>query len=376
MVAGKKKIIYFYVTSFFLLLITSQLIRLNSSKICLWKPIHPLKIDPLRSQKPPMMTLQHDRVYNTSHDIRDIVVFFHIQKTGGKTFLSHLLTSITIMENVTMCKGINGHSHYSCPLEKQNSIASKTENWLASEKTYGWMCGVHPFLSEIKSCLNQFLIKSYGEKNRQYHYMTILRNPVMRYVSEYYHVVRGATWQTVHYCDGQNMSEYLQPCYPGFYDGKTWNGVTFYKFMNCSTNFANNRQTKMIAHLKTVECLDPAKSNMSNSKRDSLLLESAKANLMEMSFFGFTDYLIESCLLFERQFNVKFGKPCEQKNTDEINGGMLLDEITFNKTLRNSVELVNQLDMQLYNFALTLFIARLEDYNIEFSGTVPGPMMV
>ncbi len=55
---------------------------------------------------------------------------------------------------------------------------------------------------------------------------------------------------------------------------------------------------------------------------------------------------------------------------------MLLDEITFNKTLRNSVELVYQLDMQLYNFALTLFIARLEDYNIEFSGTVPGPMMV
>ncbi len=73
---------------------------------------------------------------------------------------------------------------------------------------------------------------------------------------------------------------------------------------------------------------------------------------------------------------MKFGKPCEQKNTDEINGGMLLEEITFNKTLRNSVELVNQLDMQLYNFALTLFIARLEDYNIEFSGTVLGPMVV
>ena len=140
--AGKKKIIYFSVTSFFLLLITSQLIRLNSSsKICLWKPSHPLQIDPPRPQKPPMMTLQHDRVYNNSHDIRDIVVFFHIQKTGGKTFLSHLLTSISIMENVTMCKS-DGHSHYSkysCPLEKQNSIANKTENWLASGKTYGWM---------------------------------------------------------------------------------------------------------------------------------------------------------------------------------------------------------------------------------------------
>ena len=114
-------------------------------------------------------------------------------------------------------------------------------------------------------------------------------------------------------CDNQPVSKYVPPCYVGYYDGrKPWpKSLTFDKFMHCSSNWANNRQTKMLANLSIVDCLNP-KSSMSHSERDTLLLESAKTNLMEMSFFGLTDYLTESCLLFERQFNVKFGKPCDQ----------------------------------------------------------------
>ena len=49
-------------------------------------------------------------------------------------------------------------------------------------------------------------------------------------------------------------------------------------------------------------------------------------------------------------------------------GGSLIHDILFsNETLRNSVELVNHLDIQLYDFALKVFIRRLEDYNIQWN---------
>ena len=327
-----------------------------------------------RTQLPPMMDLQSSRVYNSSSDRRDIIVFFHMQKTGGKTFLSYLVTasaavSIHRQEKIPLCS-LQSKSYFNIPclLEKQNT--TQQEQWLASERTYGWtMCGVHPFLPEMKSCLNNKLNEEYGKKNRHFHYSTMLRNPVFRYVSEYYHIVRGASWNVKgrpHSCNNQPVSRYVPPCYDGYYTGKMWDNLTFDKFMHCSFNWANNRQTIMLANLSSVDCLNP-KSNMSHSERDTLLLESAKTNLMEMSFFGLTDYLAESCLLFERQFNVKFGKSCNQTKNDAVNGGFLIDEILFNETLRNIVERVNHLDIQLYDFALQVFIRRLEDYNIQWN---------
>ena len=315
---------------------------------------------------------QHDRVYNKRSEKRDIMVFFHMQKTGGNTFITHLLSTRT-MQGVPMCDKMIIPLTYKlkpvhvCPLEKLKSInLLRPEMWLATEETYHWPCGIHPFLSEMRPCLNNYLIYMYGEKNRQFHYFTMLRNPVIRYVSEFKHVSRRTDeWLSRHVCNYDPIE--ISQCYEGYNARRKWIGVTLEKFMHCSSNLANNRQTIMLANLSSVDCLNP-KSSMSSSERDTLLLESAKTNLKEMSFFGLTDYFLESCFLFEKQFNVKFGKPCIQKKKDDLYSSRTMKGILSDKTLQYSIELLNHLDMQLYDYALTLFITRLEEYNIEFSG--------
>lgn len=60
--------------------------------------------------------------------------------------------------------------------------------------------------------------KNEGETaKRRYFYITLLREPVVRYLSEFRHVQRGATWKTArHWCLGrQATSTELPPCYLG-----------------------------------------------------------------------------------------------------------------------------------------------------------------
>lgn len=76
--------------------------------------------------------------------------------------------------------------------------------------------------------------------NRKFYYITLLRDPVSRYLSEWRHVQRGATWKTsLHMCDGRTPTpEELPSCY----EGSDWSGCTLQQFMDCPYNLANNRQ--------------------------------------------------------------------------------------------------------------------------------------
>lgn len=60
------------------------------------------------------------------------------------------------------------------------------------------------------------------------------------------------------------------------------------EFAACPYNLAANRQTRMLADLALVGCYNS--SAMSKSKRDHVLLGSAKRNLAAMSYFGLTEY--------------------------------------------------------------------------------------
>ena len=327
-----------------------------------------------------LMDIQHGQIYNNNNNnvnanaSRQIIVFIHIQKTGGSSFLAHLTSSMTV-DGAPMCTTpsewlknvLNRKKDFViCPLERNDLANFKDlpEMWLASERTYGWICGVHPFMFEMTPCLRHYLNVKYGEKKRDFHFITMLRHPVMRYVSEFLHVSRGAKWFNKHNCDGRTMDHYMPPCYDGFYDGYSWKNVTFDKFTNCPSNWANNRQTIMLANLSSVNCLD-TQNSMPRSKRDNLLLENAKANLKKMQFFGLSEYFIESCILFEKQFNVKFDIPCTQKQTLKLHSATLLRDIWSNRTLHNLIVHTNNLDMQLHEFALRLFATRLEEYNIN-----------
>lgn len=78
--------------------------------------------------------------------------------------------------------------------------------------------------------------------NRKFYYITLLRDPVSRYLSEWRHVQRGATWKTsLHMCDGRTPTpEELPSCY----EGSDWSGCTLQQFMDCPYNLANNRQVR------------------------------------------------------------------------------------------------------------------------------------
>lgn len=73
-----------------------------------------------------------------------------------------------------------------------------------------------------------------------------------------------------------------------FLIGENWMGVSLEEFMNCDSNLATNRQTRMLSDLALVGCYN--KSSMPSHERDRIMLASAKRNLAAMSYFGLTEY--------------------------------------------------------------------------------------
>lgn len=78
--------------------------------------------------------------------------------------------------------------------------------------------------------------------------MTFLRDPIARYISEYLHIKRGATWKSSQFmCNGKPASKVeIPPCYDTEQGTKTWEGVSLQEFMQCKSNLARNRQTRYI----------------------------------------------------------------------------------------------------------------------------------
>ena len=66
----------------------------------------------------------------------------------------------------------------------------------------------------------------------------------------------------------------------------------------------------MLANLEEVGCYN--KSCYAKKEREARMLASAKRNLEEFAFFGITEYLEESGILFEKRLGLQFGKPMEQ----------------------------------------------------------------
>ena len=166
----------------------------------------------------------------------DTIVYMHIQKTGGSEFLEHLVTGQIPLERVNLSNNSgtlpspnpntqsiqlcrtsptggwkrgggylgNGSTmylhHELCP---RNWEHPNGDTWLVSEKTTAWNCGVHAFYTDFKKCLrNPSIFNRYWKQNKDklmhlsernhFHYVVILRHPLLRYISEYLYVSRGA----------------------------------------------------------------------------------------------------------------------------------------------------------------------------------------
>uniref|UniRef100_A0ACB8FXN8 Heparan-sulfate 6-O-sulfotransferase 2 n=1 Tax=Sphaerodactylus townsendi TaxID=933632 RepID=A0ACB8FXN8_9SAUR len=74
----------------------------------------------------------------------DLIVFLHIQKTGGTTFGRHLVRNIQL-EQPCECKA--GQKKCTC------HRPGKQETWLFSRFSTGWSCGLHADWTELTNCV-------------------------------------------------------------------------------------------------------------------------------------------------------------------------------------------------------------------------------
>ena len=75
-----------------------------------------------------------------------------------------------------------------------------------------------------------------------------------------------------------------------------------------------------------------------------------------MAFFGLCDYQEISQFMFEKTFKMKFRKPFIQSN--ETRTSQVIGQFTEDTLI--SIEKLNYLDIQLYDYALRLFLERYE----------------
>ncbi|NWS41693.1 H6ST2 sulfotransferase, partial [Probosciger aterrimus] len=316
----------------------------------------------------------------------DLIVFLHIQKTGGTTFGRHLVRNIQL-EQPCECRA--GQKKCTC------HRPGKQETWLFSRFSTGWSCGLHADWTELTNCVPSVVdnkkevrlrpsswsgnthLKAKRKVNRlrkpirncaanqtaatpsgniaqtglrNFYYITILRDPVSRYLSEWRHVQRGATWKaSLHVCDGRSpTTEELPSCYTG----DDWSGCSLQEFMDCPYNLANNRQVRMLSDLSLVGCYNL--SVMPEEQRNKVLLDSAKENLKRMAFFGLTEFQRKTQYLFEKTFNMNFISPFTQYNSTRASS-VEIDEQT-----QRRIEALNFLDMELYDYAKDLFLQRYQ----------------
>lgn len=138
----------------------------------------------------------------------------------------------------------------------------------------------------------------------------------------------------------------------GLISGEDWSGVSLDDFMNCQSNLATNRQVRMLANLSLVHCYN--RTAMSEEVRNSILLQSAKDNLADMSFFGLTEFQKETQYMFEKTFKLKFLEDFEQRNETTASRADVSEEQL------KEVKDLNNLDIELYQYAKELFLQRLK----------------
>lgn len=309
------------------------------------------------------VTFDHMQEENFEFNLsgKDVMVFLHIQKTGGTTFGKHLVQDIDL-EEPCECRRLKKR-----PKSRQYKGKSRVKRkikcecfrpgeegkyWLFSRYSTGWKCGLHPDWTELTACVDHYLDATEGHADdRRYFYVTFLRDPVRRYLSEFRHVQRGATWKTALLrCNGRSPTpEEMPKCY----QGEDWMDVTLPEFMGCPSNLAVNRQTRMLADLRLVNCYNT--TGMSQSERDAIILQSAKENLHKMSFFGLTEMQRESQYVFQETFNLEFKENFVQyeTNTGKRTENKLGDDVVAR------IKELNHLDIQLYDYAKQLMDSRL-----------------
>lgn len=271
--------------------------------------------------------------FNISSD--DLLVLLHIQKTGGTAFERHLVQDLKL-ERPCRCNEDKRRCNCPRPNDRKQPKSVADVTWLLSRFSTGWVCGLHPDYSQLTKCLS---------KLKRLFLMTFLRHPVHRFVSEYRHVQRGATWKAA---KSQCRQYDTQLCYAS--NKTNWSDVTLDGFLSCSTNMAINRQTRMLASFSELStCNDSRASN-------EALLESAKAVLRKLPFIGICEQQRKSQIIFEKTLHLEFKEDFKQSEDNKTR--VFISQLP--KQTISRIENLNNLDIKLYDYALDLLRDRYD----------------
>ncbi|XP_059154946.1 heparan-sulfate 6-O-sulfotransferase 3-B-like [Physella acuta] len=278
------------------------------------------------------------RDYKVDLNDKDVFVFLHIQKTGGTHFKRQLMSSLS---SVPPCRGRSGAS---C-----ECWAEGNRTWFFGWFTRGQKCGLHADWTELTACADPWFVEHEPNRSqRNYHYLTFLRNPVSRFLSEWLHVRRGAYWPKRYKCNQRYATrEELHLCA----DGGPWLNVSFDDFIGCKYNLGFNRMTRMLANLSLVNCYN--RTGLSERYIRETLLKSAKENLLAMDYFGLTEQQEASQFLFETTFSLSIDRKLRSSPVTRATN------VTVTPEMRDTVVAKNLLDVELYSFAAELFRQRV-----------------
>lgn len=286
--------------------------------------------------------ITNNRTFNISGN--DLLVLLHIQKTAGTAFENHLVLDLKI-DRPCACSDDRRRCNCSRPNQRFKPLSVVDSTWLISRFSIGWACGLHSDWTQLTLCLRGL---------RNLFFATYLRHPLNRFISEFRHVQRGATWKkSKNYCESYNTQLCLG-------NRSTWLNVSLDEFMRCPNNMAINRQTRMLADHRTESCIERNLGNESRSAKDIAMLDSAIGNLRQTSFFGICEKQKLSQIVFEKTFNLTFD--VEFKQSDDHRTKSMIDSLPIET--KNKILELNHLDVKLYNYANDLINSRcnrLED---------------
>lgn len=89
----------------------------------------------------------------------DVIVFLHIQKTGGTTFGRHLVQNVRLE---VPCDCRPGQKKCTC------YRPNRRETWLFSRFSTGWSCGLHADWTELTNCVPAIMEKKDCPRNHSH----------------------------------------------------------------------------------------------------------------------------------------------------------------------------------------------------------------
>jgi hypothetical protein len=137
--------------------------------------------------------------------MKHTLVFFHIQKTSGTNFDQELVENLMVRNSDKSDWSVWKRScdvrnrFFKNKLTRKLSLNKTYEcfrphsqvNWILSwHNSFGWQCGLHPGLSDLRDCIQKKAYRNPDERatENDFHYLSFLREPTSRFINEYMHV--------------------------------------------------------------------------------------------------------------------------------------------------------------------------------------------